>query len=506
VEDSLTQVDRPLKILVLAAECTPFVKTGGLADVIGDLPKAVKAMGHDIRVAIPRYGRIDREKFALKETVGPFPVPMNSQAERASILQTTMSGDVPVYMVENAKYYDRDGIYMYPDDAERFVFFCRAALEMLKRLEWAPDIIHCHDWHTGIVPNLLKTIYADDPFFAETAIVYTFHSLTYQGIFGYRVLEIAGIDEYGFIYHPEMADLSEVVDLMGRGIYFADMISTVSETYAREVLTPEYGERLDPILRERQDRLVGILNGIDYDVMNPATDPYLAANYDAEHLDKRPQNKLALQREAGLRQDPDVPLIGMVSRLSDQKGLDILSKVLEPLLQLDLQFVLLGTGDQHYHDLFTKAARSFPGKAAVFLTFNAALTQKIHAGADIYLMPSRVEPCGTSQMVAMHYGGIPIVRATGGLADTVHEFDPRSDSGNGFVFEPYEPWALFAAIVRAMESSKYVDSWRALQRRNMQLDFSWGASARKYVKLYQRAMSIRTANGQASVKELNALP
>lgn len=500
------QVDRPLKILVLAAECTPFVKTGGLADVIGALPKAVKSMGHDVRVTIPRYGRIDRAQFHLTEAVASFPVPMDSQTEKASILQTTMGGDVPVYMVENAKYYDRDGIYMYPDDAERFVFFCRAALEMLKRLDWQPDVIHCHDWHTGIVPNLLKTIYADDPFFAGTATVYTFHSLAYQGIFGYRVLEIAGIDEYGFIYHPEMADLSEVVDLMGRGVYFADMISTVSEQYAREVLTPEYGERLDPILRERQDRLVGILNGIDYEVLNPATDPYLTTSYDLDHLDKRVENKVALQKEAGLPQDANKPLIGMVSRLTDLKGLDILSKVLEPLLQLDLQFVLLGTGDQHYHDLFTKAARAFPAKAAVFLTFNAALTQKIHAGSDMYLMPSRVEPCGTGQMIAMRYGSVPIVRATGGLADTVKEYDPRTDEGNGFVFGPYEPWALFAAVVRATESYKYGERWVALQRRNMQLDFSWDASARKYVSLYQRAVSVKTADSKASVKELDTLP
>ena len=499
------QVNRPLRILVLAAECTPFVKTGGLADVIGALPKAIKAMGHDVRVCIPRYGRIDPVKFDLTEVVAPYPVPLDGQTERASIWQTTMNGDVPVHMVENAKYYDRDGIYMYPDDAERFVFFCRAALESLKRMDWQPDIIHCHDWHTGIVPNWLKTLYADDPFFAETATVYTFHSLTYQGIFGYRVLEIAGIDEYGFIYHPEMADLSEVVDLMGRGIYFADMISTVSEQYAREVLRPEHGELLDPILRERADRLAGILNGIDYETMNPATDPHLAAHYDLERLDQRLENKLALQKEAGLPQDPDKPLLGMVSRLTDQKGLDILSKVLEPLLQMDVQFVLLGTGDQGYHDLLTKLARTYPERAAIFLTFNAALTQKIHAGADMYLMPSRVEPCGTGQMIAMHYGSVPIVRATGGLADTVQDYDPRAGTGNGFVFEAYDHWALFAAIVRALESYKYKERWRELQVRNMERDFSWDASAQKYVKLYSRALAHKRANGQAPVETQDVL-
>ena len=489
------QGDHPLKVLVLAAECAPFVKTGGLADVTGSLPKALRALGHDVRVCLPRYGRIDPAKFGLTPIVPAFPVPMDGRTARASVVSTRMDGDVPVYMVENAKYFDRDGVYMYPDDAERFVFFSRASLEMLRRLDWKPDVIHCHNWHTAIVPNWLKVLYAADPLFAEMATVFTFHSLAYQGIFGYRVLEIAGIDEYGFIYHPEMADLAEVVDLMGRGIYFADAISTVSERYARETLTPEYGERLDPILRERSDRFVGILNGIDLDTMDPSTDADLVANYDVDDLEARLQNKLSLQREAGLPQDPEKPLIGMVSRMSDQKGFDILGDALDPILDLDLQLVVLGTGDQHYHEVLAKAASAHPHKMAVFLTFNAALTQKIQAGSDMYLMPSRVEPCGTGQMVAMHYGGVPIVRATGGLADTVQDYDPRTGQGNGFVFEQYDRWALFAAIVRALESYKHKDLWRALQRVNMQRDFSWDASALKYVALYERALAMRKASG-----------
>lgn len=495
------EADRPLKILMLAAECVPFIKTGGLADVAGALPKSLKALGQDIRVAIPHYGRIDPLRFGLEQVLPPFPVPMDNQTEKASILQGRIGEDIPVYMVENPKYYDRDGIYMYPDDAERFIFFCRSALEMLKRLDWQPDIIHCHDWHTAIVPNWLKTLYKDDPFFARTASVYTIHNLAYHGIFGYRVLEIAGIDEYGFIYHPEMADLAEVVDLMARGIYFSDMISTVSERYAQEILTPEYGERLDPILRERQDRLQGILNGIDYQTMNPATDEHLAANYDVDTLSRRVENKLALQKEAGLPQDPAIPLIGMVSRLTDSKGFDILGDVIDHILDLKVQFVLLGTGDQHYHELFTQMTRAYPRKAAVFLTFNASLTHKIHAGADMYLMPSRVEPCGTSQLMAMRYGSVPIVRATGGLADTVQDFDPRTGQGNGFAFENYTRWALFAAIVRALENYKYQEVWRELQIRNMKLDFSWDVSAQKYISLYRRALEFRqTAAAQSGAE------
>jgi len=480
-----------LKILFLAAEVVPFAKTGGLADVAGSLPRAIRALGHDIRVAMPRYGRISIEKFGLAEALPSFPVPIDEGTEQARILQGTIGKDVPVYMVDNPRYYDREGIYMYPDDAERFIFFCRAALEMLKRLNWHPDIIHCNDWHTAIVPNWLKTLYKDDPFFANVATVYTIHNLAYQGIFGWRVLEIAGIDEYGFLYHPDMADLDEVVDFMARGIYFADVVNTVSERYAQEILTPEYGERLDPLLRDRRDHLYGILNGLDTETLNPATDPYLAANFDVNSLDRRIENKLALQREAGLPENPKVPLIGIISRLTDQKGFDILGEVIDHILDLGVQFVLLGTGEQHYHEMFARLAQDYPGQAAVFLTFNASLAQRIYGGSDMFLMPSRFEPCGLGQMIAMRYGSVPIVRATGGLADTVQNFDPSTGQGNGFVFEKYDRWALFTAVVRALENYKYRDIWQMIQIRGMNADYSWQASARKYVDLYYKAQAAR---------------
>jgi len=489
---------QPLKILLLSAEVVPFAKIGGLADVAGSLPKAIRALGHDIRVAMPRYGRIDPQRFGLKEVLPAFPVPMDKQMEEAAVLQGSIAPDIPIYMIENAKYYDRDGIYMYPDDAERFIFFCRTSLEMLKRLGWCPDIIHCHDWHTAIVPNWLKTIYKDDPFFAHTATVYTIHNVAYQGIFGYRVLEIAGIGEYGFMHHPKMADLTEVVDLMARGIFFADVINTVSETHAQEILTPEFGQKLDPLLRDRRERLFGILNGIDYELMNPATDKYIAQNYDVNSLEKRVHNKLALQREANLKEDAAVPLIGIISRLTDQKGVGILGDVIDHVLDLDLQFVLLGTGEPHYHEMFSRIAQAYPGKAAIFLTFNAELAQKIYAGTDMFLMPSRFEPCGLGQMIAMRYGNVPVVRATGGLADTVKDFDPRTGEGNGFSFVPYDRWALFATIVRALENYKYKDTWRQLQMRGMAADLSWDASARKYVDLYYHALAARGKEAEPS--------
>lgn len=485
-------MDRPLRIFYLAAEVVPFAKTGGLADVAGALPKALSALGHDVRVCLPRYGRIGLERFGLRPVLGPFPVPLDEAHQEASILERQVADQVPVYFVENAHFFDRDGIYMYPDDAERFIFWCRAALEMLKRLNWRPDIIHCNDWHTAIVPNWLKTIYRAEPFFGSTATVYTIHNLAYQGIFGYRVLEIAGLDEYGFLYHPDLAHLNEVVDFMARGIRFADVINTVSPTYAREILTSDYGERLDPLLRDRQDRLFGILNGIDTEALDPRRDPHIARHFDIEHLEQRAENKRALQEEAGLPVDPRRPLIGAISRLTDQKGFDLLSQVLEAMLShLGIQFVLLGTGEERYHEMFSRLAERHPQQFKAFLTFNTPLAQRIYAGTDMFLMPSRFEPCGLGQMIAMRYGSVPIVRRTGGLADTVEDYDSRSGGGSGFVFEAYDGLALHAAVVRAVEIYRHPEIWRGLMRRGMGKDYSWGASAQKYVDLYRQAL--RTA-------------
>ena len=485
-----------LKILLLSAELVPFAKTGGLADVAGALPKALKAQGHDIRVAMPRYGRIDRERFKLTEALAAYPVPLDDRTEDAALLEASLSstsGDIPVYMVDNAHYYDRDGIYMYDDDADRFIFFSRAVLEGIKQLGWQPDVIHCHDWHTAIVPNWLKTVYKNDPFYANTACVYTIHNLAYQGIFGYRVLEIAGVDEYGFIAHPDMPHLNDVVDFMGRGIYYADILNTVSETYANEILTPEFGEGLDPLLRDRRDRLYGVLNGIDTEINNPSTDTYIAAHYDAGDLTGKAECKLDLQREANLPQSRTTPIIGAISRLADQKGFDLIDSIIEPLLRHnDVQIVILGTGEQRYHDRLNEMRARFPQQVAALLTFNAPLAQKIYAGSDMFLMPSRFEPCGLGQMIALRYGSIPIVRETGGLADTVRNFDPTTGEGNGFAFQAYDSMALYAAIIRAIENYRYRPTWQQLMLRAMSADHSWAASARKYVDLYHRASATRT--------------
>ena len=488
--------DAPLNILIMSAEMVPFAKTGGLADVIGALPKALKSLGHDVRVAMPHYGRIDRDRFHLSEVLEPYSVPMDNQTEKAQLLQTTVAssvGDVPVYMVDNAHYYDRDGIYMYEDDADRFIFFCRATLEGLRQLDWQPDVIHCHDWHTAIVPNWLKTIYKDDPFYCTTASVYTIHNLAYQGIFGHRVLEIAGVAEYGFLFHADTPHLNEAVRLMGRGIYYADIINTVSESYASEILQPEFGEGLDPLLRDRRDRLYGVLNGIDTTMNNPETDSYIAAHYSGADLSGKAECKLDLQREAGLPQSRSTPLIGVISRLAAQKGFDLIDEIIEPLLRHhDVQFVVLGTGDQRYHDRFNEIHARFPQQARAFLTFNAPLAQKIYAGSDMFLMPSRFEPCGLGQMIALRYGAIPIVRETGGLSDTVRNYDPTTGEGNGFSFHAYESMALYAAIVRALENYRYRNVWEQLMQRAMSADHSWTASARRYVDLYRRAITVHS--------------
>jgi starch synthase len=485
---------KPLRVLFVAAEAVPYVKTGGPADVIGALPQALRKLGHDVRLAMPFYKSIDPDRWRITTVREDLAVPMSQRSEQVRVRETTRSDGMPVYFIDAPHYFQREKLYGYHDDGERFILFCRAALEFARAIGWAPDIIHCHDWQTAIIPNWTQTLYRGDALFAETATVYTIHNLAAHGNFGYRILEVAGVAQEGFLY-SDLPELANVVDLMGRGILFADVINTVSPSYAREILTPEFGERLDPLLRERKDRLYGILNGMDTHENDPAADTSIASGYDAFSLEKRRPNKAALQRSVNLPVEELTPLIGMISRLSDQKGFDLLEATILPLLDQNIQLVVMGTGDQHYHEMFQRLVMHYPRQVAIRFTFNNELSRQIIAGTDMLLMPSRFEPCGLTQMLAMRYGSIPIVNHTGGLADTVQEFDPMLDTGNGFSFKRYDPFQFFAAVVRALEAYRFAESWSDLMQRAMLADNSWDASAEQYIALYRRAQELHHIAG-----------
>ncbi|RKO67382.1 glycogen synthase GlgA [Desulfofundulus salinus] len=493
--------DRPLKILLVSSEVVPFAKTGGLADVAGSLPKALATvgndnLGNDVRVAMPHYKGIEKATYRMD-----FPVFFNNRAETAIIRESTIEayyqGEhriIPVYLVDNHHYFYRDGMYMFPDEAERFTFFCRAVLEMLPRLNWQPDIIHCNDWQTGPIPFFLKVRYAQDPFCNRIATVFTIHNLQYQGNFPKETLKLLGVGEEYFT--PELLEFYGTVSYMKMGILYADVINTVSKTYAAEIQRPELGERLDGLLRKRTHDLYGIVNGINYHEFNPKTDPRIHRNYDQNSIENKKENKYALQKEMNLPVR-DVPVLGMISRLVDQKGLDLIAQIADRLLSHDVQFVVLGSGDRRYEDMFRDIHNRYPERAGVYIGFNAILAQRIYAGADMFLMPSRFEPCGLGQLIAMRYGTIPIVRATGGLADTVHDYNPATGSGNGFVFSEYEGEALYHAIQRALSLyTERPDEWKQLIKRAMELDFSWARSAVEYLQLYQEALSRHLARAK----------
>lgn len=485
-------MDRNLKILLASSEVAPFAKTGGLADVAGSLPKALATMGNDVRIVMPRYRGITG-----LETLLDFPVEVAGRRETAIVRQGFIEARfqdihrrVPVYFIDNYHYFDREGLYRFPDEAERFAFFCRAVLEMLPRLPFQPDIIHCNDWQTGPIPLLLKVRYGGEPFYRRLASVFTIHNLQYQGNFPRESLRLLGLgDEY---YHPESLEFYGMVSFIKAGILYADVINTVSNRYAREIQTPERGERLDGLLRKRSRDLYGIVNGINIHEFNPRTDPRIYKHYGPENLQDKKENKYALQKEVGLPVR-DVPLLGMVSRLADQKGLDLVAAALEDLLALDLQMVLLGTGEPYYENLFREIQRRYPRKMYAYIGFNGILAQRIYAGADMFLMPSRFEPCGLGQLISLRYGTIPIVRATGGLADTVIDFDSRTGMGNGFSFEEYSARHLVETVHRALRVYENPEQWQHLMLTALSQDFSWARSAAEYMELYDEALGKHVA-------------
>ena len=478
--------DNGLKILFLAAEAVPFAKVGGLADVAGALPKALRALGHDVRLMIPRYGSIRSDQFRFERVGKPFPVPVGPGEEMVHMVTTTVD-DLPVYLLWDERFFSpRDRIYGFDDDPQRFTFFSRAVVASLPVMGWIPDIIHANDWHTAPVPTWMAYEGRYMREYRHIASVFTIHNIAYQGACGRLILTFARME---YVKHLDVEPAGQV-NWMAQGIASADIVTTVSPQYARDILETEAGAGLSPLLRRRQDRLVGILNGIDTDYWNPATDPYLRQSYDLSRLRLRAVNKAALQQEARLPVRPDTPLIGMVTRLDAIKGIDLLGPVLEQILLGDVQFVLLGTGDPEYHQMMESLQARFPDKVRVFLRFDEPLAHRIYAGCDLFLMPSRFEPCGLGQMIAMHYGAVPVVHKTGGLADTVLDYHERPDRATGFVFDAYTPEACIDALERALRVYRDREAWAAIQTRGMKADFSWKGSAQKYVEVYRRALQI----------------
>lgn len=493
-----------MNILLATSEAVPFAKTGGLADVLGALPIALARLGHQPAVILPAYRQTRYCGQPIERLGIDFIIPIGSKMVAGHLLRSTMpGGKVPVYLVEQDQYYDRDELYSvdgkdYVDNCERFVFFSRAVLEAIRLLELQVDVLHVNDWQTGLVPAYLKIEYHSVPRYQRIASLLTVHNISYQGQFWHWDMLLTGLDWKYFNWHQ--MEFHGNLNLLKTGMVFADSINTVSPRYAQEIQSSPLGCGLEGVLQYRRDVLSGILNGIDPHEWDPATDPHLAANYNAATVDQaKPICKAALQKELGLPQEKDAPLVGMVGRLIDQKGFDLVADVMQRWLQTsDVQWVILGTGQPKYHKLLETLAERFPQRVAVRLEFSNPLAHRIESGADIFLMPSRFEPCGLNQLYSLRYGTVPLVRATGGLVDTIVGFEAASPNpaANGFVFQDYSVLALSETLRQACDAYRRPEIWRTLMAAGMTQDWSWARSAKEYVELYQK--TIERGNAAAS--------
>jgi starch synthase len=476
-----------MKILFAAAEAYPFMKTGGLGDVAYALPKALVKLGVDVRVIIPKYSKIPQEYISRMEKVAEYNVQVGWRNQYCGLLHLEHD-NVHFYFIDNEYYLKRGSTYGDFDDGERFSFFSKAILEAIKYFgDFVPDILHCNDWHTAIAIPLLKEHYKNDSRYKNIKTVYTIHNLEYQGIFPKEMLgELLNLGmEY---FSEDKLKYYNAISFMKGGIIFSDIITTVSPTYAQEIKTEYYGKGLNGLLRSRENDLYGIINGIDTDLNNPMTDKNIFQNYDENNLYGKEKNKLELQRYLGLPQNKDIPMIAMVTRLEEQKGLDLVKEIIEELLRENIQLVVLGMGSQRYENMFKFFAWKYPDKVSANIYFDDSLAQKIYAGSDMFLMPSRFEPCGIGQLIALRYGSVPIVRETGGLNDTIYSFNQFTGEGNGFSFKEYNAHDMLYTIRRAIGIFYDKGAWNYLVKRCMRDDYSWNKSAEQYINIYNKLL------------------
>ncbi|WKZ25104.1 MAG: glycogen/starch synthase [Patescibacteria group bacterium] len=487
------------KILFIASEASPFVKVGGLGEIMHSLPKALREMGCDARVMAPKYATIDTEKYPMKTEYAGLVLGDLENDPLGILTSNVLSSQIDgttIYFLENMEYYEkRANVYGYTDDTIRWVLLCRGVLEFLKVSPWRPDIIVASDWQTGFIPNYLKTDYKDDPVLKKISTVFTIHNLRYQGMFDPHFVSEMDYDSGQQLIPPLPNEDILKLNGMKRGILFADVINTVSPTYSREILTEGAGETLDKLLNERKSSLFGILNGIDTDSLNPETDPDLEVNYNFKNFKKRKLNKAALQRQFGIEINEDKFVVGIVSRMDEQKGFELLIQMIDQFMQnIDMQLIVLGEGDPVYRVFFENLKKNYPNRVGIHFSFDSRLPRLVFAGADTVLLPSRFEPCGLVQMEAMRYGAIPIVHKVGGLADSVEDFKPETGLGTGFVFEKFDPFSLTIAMVRAYQVYSQKDLWNKLIKNAMNQDFSWRRSAEEYLNIFAKAKRFHKNN------------
>jgi starch synthase len=482
-----------MKIVFAASECVPFSKTGGLADVVGALPPALAAIGHDVTVYLPKYKQTRLTDATT--VVRSITVPFDDRYRFCSIVDGGIHSGVKFYFIDYPPYFERDALYGTPlgdyrDNAERFALYSRAVLEACKVLG-VPDVFHCHDWQSALVPILLRSVYAEDPALRDVATVFTIHNMGYQGLFPPDTLALLMLP--WDLFTMDKLEFYGKLNFLKGALVFSEFITTVSRKYSQEIQTAEYGFGLEGVLRGRAGTVAGILNGVDYNEWSPQVDKFIAAHYTPEDLGGKAKCKQDLLADFGVpHADPKLPVIGIVSRFAAQKGFDLISQVADRLAREDIIVAALGAGDKEYEDLFRRLNKQFPQKFAIKITYDNKIAHKIEAGADMFLMPSRYEPCGLNQIYSLKYGTVPVVRATGGLDDTIENWDPHTRKGTGFKFSEYSGEALLATLRVALQAFRDKEGWQALMRNGMNKDFSWTASAREYVKVYDRVRQLRS--------------